>query len=80
MAACFARAPTTRYRSCGTALTGELLDAFEPGTLLGFGNVEPGGVRVDHAGLLDGAPGVALALLGATSAAGTPGDRLFLLA
>jgi hypothetical protein len=61
-------------------LTAGLLDQFEPRSLLGYRDVEPGGVRVDQPGLLSGAPGVALALLGAAGPV-TPGwDRLFLLA
>ncbi|WP_328475126.1 lanthionine synthetase C family protein [Actinoplanes sp. NBC_00393] len=37
---------------------------YDPDTLLGMRIAEPGGVLVDHPGLLDGVPGVALALLG----------------
>ncbi len=59
-------------------LTAELLAAHEPGTLLGYRNIEPDDVRVDQPGLLDGACGVALVLL---AAAGVPAgwDRMFLL-
>ncbi|MEU4195414.1 lanthionine synthetase C family protein [Kribbella sp. NPDC026611] len=47
---------------------------FDPDSLLGVRGREPGGVLVDHPGLLDGAPGIALALLE------SPGwDRMFLL-
>jgi hypothetical protein len=60
------------------AQAADLLAAFEPGSLLGYRDVEPNGVLIDQPGLLSGAPGVALALLGATAL--DPGwDRLFLL-
>lgn len=60
-------------------LTAELLERYEPASLLGFRDVEPGDVHVDQPALLDGAPGIALALL-AASAPDPPGwDRLFLL-
>jgi lantibiotic biosynthesis protein len=61
-------------------LVAELLGAYEPGSLLGFRNVEPGGVRVDQPGLLDGAPGIALTLLAADTDGDPAWDRLFLLA
>ena len=60
-------------------LVAELLGAYEPETLLGFRNVEPGGVRVDQPGLLDGAPGIALTLLTAGADGEPTWDRLFLL-
>jgi hypothetical protein len=41
--------------------------------------MEAGGRRVDNPGLLDGAPGVALALLAACCPAEPTWDRLFLL-
>jgi hypothetical protein len=56
-----------------------LLSAFEPGSLLGYRNWEPGGTRVDQPGLLDGAPGVLLTLLAAASAVEPAWDRAFLL-
>jgi lantibiotic biosynthesis protein len=60
-------------------LCGELVDAFDPTSLLGYRNVEPGEVVVDHPGLVDGAPGVALALLAAGTDVEPTWDRLFLL-
>ena len=62
------------------ALTEQLLDAYDPDGLLGFCSIEPGGNDVDQAGLLDGAPGVALVLLAAAIDAEPTWDRLFLLA
>lgn len=64
-----------------SALVDQLLGAFEPGdSLLGFRAIEPGGSRIDQAGLLDGAPGVALVLLAAATPVEPAWDRLFLLA
>ena len=60
-------------------LAADLLGEFEPGSVLGYRDVEPDGVRVDQPGLLSGAPGVALALLGATATVDPDWDRLFLL-
>jgi hypothetical protein len=48
--------------------------------VLGFRSLEPAGNAVDQAGLLDGAPGVALVLLAAATDAEPTWDRLFLLA
>jgi lantibiotic biosynthesis protein len=69
------------FADAAADLVDELLDAFEPdGSLLGFRNVEPSGGRIDQPGLLDGAPGVALALLAASMPVEPTWDRLFLLA
>jgi hypothetical protein len=56
-----------------------LLSAYEPDSLLGYRNWEPGGTRVDQPGLLDGAPGVLLALLAASTDVEPSWDRAFLL-
>jgi hypothetical protein len=62
-------------------LVDQLLDCFEPDeSVLGYRGIEPGGNRVDQAGLLDGAPGVALVLLAAALPVEPTWDRLFLLA
>ena len=69
------------FADAAADLVDQLLDAFEPeSSLLGFRNIEPGGTRIDQPGLLDGAPGVALALLAATMPVEPTWDRLFLLA
>ncbi len=60
-------------------LTAELLAGYQPRSLLGFRDVGPGSRPVDRPGLLDGAPGVALALLAAATDAEPAWDRLFLL-
>ena len=62
------------------AMTAGLLDRFDPAAPLGYRDLEAGGRAVDQPGLLTGAPGVALALLGATSPAEPAWGRLFLLA
>jgi lantibiotic biosynthesis protein len=67
------------FAEAAADLTNSLLDAYEPDSLLGYRNWEPGGNRVDHAGLLDGAPGVLLALLAAATSAEPLWDRAFLL-
>lgn len=68
------------FAAAATNLTDQLLDSYEPdASLLGFRAIEPGGHRLDHAGLLDGAPGVALVLLAAATDVEPSWDRLFLL-
>jgi hypothetical protein len=69
-----------RFRRASAAMAAELLDRFDPATPLGYRDREAGGRRVDQPGLLTGAPGVALALLGAASPAEPGWARLFLLA
>jgi lantibiotic biosynthesis protein len=60
-------------------LARQLLDAYDGTRLLGYATLEPGDRPVDQPGLLDGAPGVALALLAAATATEPAWDRLFLL-
>jgi hypothetical protein len=67
------------FADLAAELTDALLDAYEPGRPLGYAAVEASGNRVDRAGLLDGAPGVAMALLAAATDAEPTWDRLFLL-
>jgi hypothetical protein len=75
--------PDPQVAATARDLSDELAAGFDPATLLGVRSVEPDGVLVDHPGLLDGAPGVALALLGPrqddVGAAGPSWDRVFLL-
>jgi hypothetical protein len=68
-----------RFARAREELLAELLDAYEPGSILGFRNVEPGSVRVENPGLLDGATGVALVLLACCSDTEPSWDRLLLL-
>ncbi|MDE2365435.1 MAG: lanthionine synthetase C family protein [Betaproteobacteria bacterium] len=67
------------FTDAATALTEQLLSSYDPERALGFCSVEPGGNLVDQPGLLDGAPGVALVLLAASSDVEPAWDRLFLL-
>jgi hypothetical protein len=60
-------------------LTEQILGMYRPDHPLGFTDLEPGGNPVDQPGLLDGAPGVALALLAAATDVPPAWDRLFLL-
>jgi lantibiotic biosynthesis protein len=60
-------------------LARQVLEAYHPEYLLGFRNIEIPGTEVDQPGLLDGAPGVALALLAASTDVPPAWDRLFLL-
>ena len=79
--ASFARATgDERFRRAAAALAGELVDGFDPAAPLGYRDREAGGRLVDQPGLLTGAPGIALALLGAAAPAEPGWARLFLLA
>jgi len=68
------------FAQAAEELTDQIMEQYEPASVLGFRNLEPGGNRVDHLGLLDGAPGVALVLLAAATDVEPSWDRLFLLA
>jgi hypothetical protein len=57
-----------------------LLSAYEPDSIMGYRNWEPGGTRVDQPGLLEGAAGVLLTLLAAATDLEPSWDRAFLLA
>jgi class I lanthipeptide synthase len=67
------------FTDAAADLTEQLLSAYEADSLLGYRNWEPSGTRVDHPGLLDGAPGVLLALLAASTDVEPLWDRAFLL-
>ena len=60
-------------------LAGELVARHEPASLLGYRDVEPGGARVDQPALLDGVPGVALALMSTAAPTAPAWERLFLV-
>ncbi|MCX5441275.1 lanthionine synthetase C family protein [Streptomyces sp. NBC_00063] len=62
-----------------TALVDQLLAAYEPHRPFGYASWEAADVAVDRAGLLDGAAGVAMALLAAVSRTDPVWDRMFLL-
>jgi hypothetical protein len=57
----------------------QILDTYQPESLLGFKNIEVPGNEIDQPGLLDGAAGVALVLLAASTSVEPVWDRLFLL-
>jgi lantibiotic biosynthesis protein len=57
----------------------QILGHYQPDSLLGFCNIEIEDHQVDQPALLDGAPGVALALLAASTGIEPVWDRLFLL-
>lgn len=61
------------------ALVQQLLDSYQPESLLGFRHLETRDNQMDQPGLLEGAPGVALALLASATSAEPTWDRLFLL-
>lgn len=60
-------------------LVQQLLDRYQPKSLLGFRNLEVEDHEVDQPGLLDGSPGIALVLLAAATSVEPTWDRLFLL-
>jgi len=69
--------------SAARRLAASLAAEFDPAALLGVRSAEPDGTPADQPGLLDGAAGVALALLGRPQARYAPRpawDRMFLLA
>jgi lantibiotic biosynthesis protein len=77
----FARATgDDQFRRAAAGMAAELVDRFDPALPLGYRDLESGGRRIDQPGLLTGAPGIALALLGATSPAEPAWARLFLVA
>jgi hypothetical protein len=57
-----------------------LLSAYEPDSIMGYRNWEPGGARVDQPGLLEGAAGVLLTSLAAATDIEPSWDRAFLIA
>ena len=67
------------FAEAAVSLAEMLLSAYEPDSLLGYRSLEPGGGRIDQAGLLDGSPGVLLALLAAATDVEPSWDRAFLL-
>jgi class I lanthipeptide synthase len=63
----------------GQELAGQLIDRFEPDSILGYRDLEPDGRSVDQAGVLRGAAGTALVLLAAAAPVTPRWDRAFLL-
>jgi hypothetical protein len=67
------------FNDASRTLVEQLLDSYQPESLLGFRNIEFEDQEIDQPGLLDGAPGVALVLLAAATSVEPTWDRLFLL-
>ena len=67
------------FRDAADVLCRQVLSEFSPDHALGFCSIEPEGNRVDHCGLLDGAAGVAMVLLAASTEQAPDWDRVFLL-
>ncbi len=61
------------------ALLAQLVDAYDPGSILGFRSIDHTGTSIDDPGLLDGAPGACLVMLAATTLVEPTWDRMFLL-
>jgi hypothetical protein len=68
------------FAEAACKLTEQLLGLHEPSSMLGYRCFELRGGRVDQPGLLDGAPGVLLPLLAASTDVEPSWDRVFLLA
>ncbi|MGR4877867.1 lanthionine synthetase C family protein [Streptomyces sp. LARHCF249] len=62
-----------------TALVDQLLVDYDPELPFGYASLEAGDAAVDRAGLLDGAAGVAMALMAAAVGVEPAWDRMFLL-
>jgi len=75
----YAESGRQEFRQAAFDLVDELVQAYEPNFILGFRSIEAEGRRVDNPGLLDGATGVALALLAAACPICPTWDRMFLL-
>ena len=76
----FAQAePEDTCAALSEELVEELVEQYDPDALMGFRALELDDNWTDNPGLLDGAPGVALALLAAFSEVEPCWDRLFLL-
>jgi lantibiotic biosynthesis protein len=67
------------FKKSAASLLEQLLSQYDPKRPFGFASIEPGGNLVDQPGLLDGAPGVVLAILAATIDIEPTWDRMFLL-
>lgn len=67
------------FAEAASALTEQILAAVEPDRPMGVACVEPGDNKVDQPGVLDGAAGVSLALLSASSDVEPTWDRMFAL-
>lgn len=73
------RDPDPVLVSFAQELTHELISLYEPASLVGFRDIDPIGARIDNPGFLEGAAGVALVLLAATTDVEPTWDRMLLL-
>jgi hypothetical protein len=69
----------SKFVAAAQSLHQQIFEAYEPASLLGYRNVEPDDRKIDQPGLLDGAAGVALVLLAASTSIEPVWDRVFLL-
>jgi lantibiotic biosynthesis protein len=67
------------FTDAAAELADQLLAAYEPERPLGYASLEARSNPVDRAGLLDGAPGVAMTLFAAATDVEPTWDRLFML-
>lgn len=67
------------FSTAAQDLTDQLLAAHEPASRFGYRDLKPAGQRIDNPGLLEGAAGVALVLLGVGSSAEPVWDRVLML-
>lgn len=67
-------------RTAARDLATDLIDAFEPGSVFGYRDLDPDGVWVDRPGALEGAAGVVLVLLAAATESPPVWDRMLLVA
>jgi lantibiotic biosynthesis protein len=67
------------FTDASRTLVEQLLDSYQPESLLGYRNIEFEDQEIDQPGLLDGAPAVPLVLLAAATRVEPTWDRLFLL-
>lgn len=67
------------FAKAASSLLEQLVEAYDPASILGFRSITVGGRRVDDPGLLDGAQGVCLTMLAATTNIEPTWDRMFLL-
>jgi hypothetical protein len=61
-------------------LTQQLISAYEPSSILGFRDIDADGRHIDSPALLEGAAGIPLVLMAASSDVEPVWDRLFMLA
>lgn len=67
------------FHEAAQTLTNDIIAQYDPDALLGFCDLEPGNIRVDQPGVLNGAAGVVLVLLAASTDQAPTWDRAFLL-